>query len=91
MNERVLTARQVADHLGVSAATVLDRWERGDLPGYKLWNGPVRFRLSEIEANLESCHRAASLSEGSANRPSQRRGRRVVSQPPTVPFSEARE
>jgi excisionase family DNA binding protein len=55
--EPLLTARQVAEMLGVSAATVLDRFERGDLPGFRLWGrrgGPVRFRQAEIDALLES-------------------------------------
>ena len=56
---RLLTARELADHLGLSAATILDRFERGDLPGFRLWGrkgGPVRFRLSEIEESLERWH-----------------------------------
>jgi excisionase family DNA binding protein len=59
VSDRLLTSREVAEHLGVSASTVLDRWERGDLPGYRLWGakgGPVRFRLSEIEEKLERWH-----------------------------------
>jgi hypothetical protein len=37
-------------------ATILDRFERGDLPGFRLFGrkgGPVRFRLAEVEAALE--------------------------------------
>jgi excisionase family DNA binding protein len=55
MTERLLTARELADYLGLSTDTVLDRFERGDLPGFRLFGkkgGPVRFRLSEIEATL---------------------------------------
>lgn len=55
MTERLLTARELADLLGLSAATILDRFERGDLPAYRLFGkkgGPVRFRLSEIEEQL---------------------------------------
>jgi predicted DNA-binding transcriptional regulator AlpA len=54
--ERLLTARELAGLLGLSAATVLDRFERGDLPGFRLFGkkgGPVRFRLSEVESVLE--------------------------------------
>jgi excisionase family DNA binding protein len=55
--ERLLTARQLAGLLGLSPATVLDRFERGDLPGFRLYGGrkgsPVRFRWSEVEAWLE--------------------------------------
>lgn len=56
MSEHLLTAREVAELLGVSPATVLDRFQHGDLPGYRLFGkkgGPVRFRLSEIEARIE--------------------------------------
>jgi hypothetical protein len=59
VSDPLLTARQLADHLGLSANTVLDRFERGDLPGFRLWGkkgGPVRFRTSEIEAKLAQWH-----------------------------------
>ena len=55
--EKLLTACELADLLSLSSATVLDRWERGDLPGFRLFGrkgGPVSFRLSEIEAKLET-------------------------------------
>ena len=57
MSERLLTARELGEQLGLSASTVLDRFERGDLPGFRLFGkkgGPVRFRLSEIEAALSN-------------------------------------
>ena len=56
MTERLLTAAETAELLGLSPATVLDRFQAGDLPGFRLFGrkgGPVRFRLSEIEAQLE--------------------------------------
>ena len=59
MTDRLLTAPEVADVLGLSASTVLDRFEKGDLPGFRLFGrkgGPVRFRLEEIEALIESWH-----------------------------------
>jgi excisionase family DNA binding protein len=55
VSERLLTAAELAEVLGLSAGTVLDRFERGDLAGYRLFGrkgGPVRFRLSEVEAQL---------------------------------------
>lgn len=55
MSETLLTARELGAYLGLSPDTVLDRFERGDLPGFRLFGkkgGPVRFRLSEIEAKL---------------------------------------
>jgi excisionase family DNA binding protein len=56
--ERLLTAADLGEYLGLSAATILDRWQAGDLPGYKLFGrtGPVRFRASEVERFLEACH-----------------------------------
>ena len=55
MTETLLSARQVADLLGFAPGTILDMWERGDLPGFKLPNGAVRFRWSEVEGWLEGC------------------------------------
>jgi len=56
MTEPLLTARELAEILGCSPATVLDKFEEGTLPGFSLWGkrgGPVRFRESEIEAALD--------------------------------------
>jgi excisionase family DNA binding protein len=36
VTERLLTARELAELLGLSAGTVLDRFEHGDLPGFRL-------------------------------------------------------
>jgi excisionase family DNA binding protein len=58
MTERLLTARELGELLGLSTGTVLDRFERGDVPGFRLYGGkigaPVRFRWSEVEAWIES-------------------------------------
>ncbi len=59
MTERLLNAEELGKYLGLSTPTILDRWERGHLPGFRLFGkkgGPVRFRLSEIEAALEAWH-----------------------------------
>jgi excisionase family DNA binding protein len=56
VSERLLTAREVAELLGLSMETVLKRFEKGDLPGFRLYGrkgAPVRFRWSELEAALE--------------------------------------
>lgn len=53
--ERLLTAAELGEYLGLAAGTVLDRFERGSIPGYRLFGrkgGPVRFRVDEIEAAL---------------------------------------
>ena len=57
MSDRLLNARELAERWGVSPDTILDRYERGDLPGFNIFGkkgGPVRFRLSEIRALEES-------------------------------------
>lgn len=53
MIEPLLTARELAELLGLSASTVLDWFEAGRLPGFKLGRA-VRFRESEVEAWLEA-------------------------------------
>lgn len=54
---RLLTARELAAQLGLSAATILDWFEAGRLPGYRLGRvgGPVRFDADEIAAWLRTC------------------------------------
>ena len=56
MTEDLITARQLATGLSLSPSTVLDMFERGDLPGFKIGRA-VRFRPSEVEAWLEGCRR----------------------------------
>ena len=53
MIEPLLTARELAELLGLSPSTVLDWFEAGRLPGFKLGRA-VRFRESEVEAWLEA-------------------------------------
>jgi excisionase family DNA binding protein len=47
--DRLLTARELADYLGLAPATVLDKWERGELPGFRFGRA-VRFDLEEVLA-----------------------------------------
>ena len=49
MTDRLLTAKQLAEVIGLKPGTVLDKWERGELPGYKFGRA-VRFNLEEILA-----------------------------------------
>jgi excisionase family DNA binding protein len=54
----LLTARGVADLLGVSTETVL-RWSRcGSLPSFCLPGGAIRFRQDDLDAWLEGRRRA---------------------------------
>jgi excisionase family DNA binding protein len=50
--EQLLTAREVAELLGFSSATVLDWHEAGKIPSFKIGHA-VRFRLSEVLTWLE--------------------------------------
>jgi excisionase family DNA binding protein len=53
MTDRLLTARLLADQLGVSPETVL-RWaRRREIPSIHLPGGAVRFREQEVERWLE--------------------------------------
>jgi excisionase family DNA binding protein len=50
VSDRLLTARELAEYLGLKPATVLDKWERGELPGFK-FGRVVRFDLEEVLAS----------------------------------------
>jgi len=61
----LLTAADLGEILGLTAGTILDRFERGDLPGYRLFGrkgGPVRFLASDIEQFLAECRVEARAS-----------------------------
>jgi excisionase family DNA binding protein len=49
VSERLLTARELAGYLGLKPGTVLDKWERGEFPGFKFGHA-VRFDLDEVLA-----------------------------------------
>ena len=53
MSERLLTAAELAETLALSPSTVLDWFEAGRLPGFKIGR-VVRFRESEVLAWLEA-------------------------------------
>jgi excisionase family DNA binding protein len=47
---RLLTTREVGDLLGLSTATVLRRWRRGEIPGgIRLASNVLRFREAAID------------------------------------------
>jgi len=57
MSDRLVTAAELADTLGLSPATVLDWAQAGKVPHFKIGHA-VRFRESEVEAWLErDCRR----------------------------------
>ena len=53
MTQRLLTAAELAERLALSTSTVLDWFEAGRLPGFKLGR-VVRFRESEVLEWLEA-------------------------------------
>lgn len=59
MTGRLLTARQVAEVLGVSVETVLRWTRRGDMPAIRLPGGAIRYREAELDEWLT--HRAVGL------------------------------
>lgn len=53
MTRRLLTAREVAELLGVSTETIV-RWTRkGELPAIRLPGGALRYREDDLERWLE--------------------------------------
>jgi excisionase family DNA binding protein len=44
---KLLTAREIGEAIGLAPSTVLDKWERGELPGFKFGRA-VRFDLEEV-------------------------------------------
>ena len=63
--ERLLTARELAEWWGMTPAWVLDMWQRGELPGFRLGrHRGVRFYLSEIEAHMETKREGPRIAAG---------------------------
>jgi excisionase family DNA binding protein len=55
MTERLLTARDVAELVGLSTETILRRYRAGEIPGFRLASNVLRFDRAEVEAWLERC------------------------------------
>ena len=70
MSGRLLTAREVGERLAVSKETVLRWTRRGELPGFRLPGGALRFREEEIDRWLIA---RATPSRGSVSHPEGRR------------------
>lgn len=49
----LLTAQQLADHLGHEPWTILKWTREGVLPGFRLPSGQLRYRMDEVESWLE--------------------------------------
>jgi len=62
VNDRLLNAREVVEVLSFSPATVLDWFESGKLPGFKLGRA-VRFRESEVLEWVEAQRRGPKGSQ----------------------------
>jgi excisionase family DNA binding protein len=82
MTDRLLTAREVAELLGFTPGTIVDWYEAGKLPGFKV-GGRLRFRREEVEAWLEM-KRAGAGGEAPAT-PRTRPPDGVVSLTPATP------
>lgn len=67
MGERLLTARVVAERLGLCTETVLAWVREGKLPAFRLPGGAIRFRETDLEAWLQA--RATSRLGASATTP----------------------
>jgi excisionase family DNA binding protein len=52
VSDRLLTAVELADHLGFCSGTIVDWAEKGTIPAFKL-GGRLRFRESEVLDWLE--------------------------------------
>jgi excisionase family DNA binding protein len=77
VSDRLLTAAELAEQLGLSPATIVDWAEAGRLPGFRLGGskgGRLRFRACEVEAVLESWRfgRKAAPTGPNSETPSQR-------------------
>jgi excisionase family DNA binding protein len=87
VTDRLLTARQVAELLNVSAETVL-RWTRdGLLPAVRLpgtSRGRLRYRPVDVEAWLDALTTATPVREAPATL-SGAAGGRLLSVPPAIP------
>jgi excisionase family DNA binding protein len=83
VTDRLFTAREVGELLGFAPGTIVDWFEAGKLPGFRI-GGRLRFRWSEVEAWIEE-QRAGAGGEAPAT-PRQRPPEGVVSLKPATPL-----
>jgi excisionase family DNA binding protein len=83
VTDRLLTAREVGELLGFAPGTVVDWFEAGKLPGFRI-GGRLRFRWSEVEAWIEEQRAGAGRGEVSPT-PRKAPARGVVSLTSPIP------
>ena len=64
VTERLLTAREVGELVGLSTESVLRRWRAGEIPGFRLASNVLRFDQAEVDAWLRSCRVGAPAASG---------------------------
>jgi excisionase family DNA binding protein len=87
VTERLLTARDLGEYLGLSPATVLRRWRAGEIPGFRLASNVVRFDRREVDVWLEARRNGPGVG-GGTTRPTTVPTRGVVSPLPPVRTEE---
>ena len=55
LTDRLLTAREVGELVGLSTETILRRWRAGEIPGFRLASNVLRFDPGDVEAWLKDC------------------------------------
>lgn len=61
MQDKLLTSKEAAPILGVSVAFLeRDRWAGARVPFIKVGSRAVRYRLSDLNAYIESCRRQST-------------------------------
>lgn len=64
MNVKLLTTKQAAEYLGVSAAFLeRDRWAGDSIPFIKLGSRAVRYRMEDLESYIEEKIRTSTSEE----------------------------
>ena len=62
MQDKLLTTKQAAPYLGVSEAFLeRDRWAGAQVPFIRIGARAVRYRLSDLEAFIESRRRVSTV------------------------------
>jgi excisionase family DNA binding protein len=64
VTDRLLTARELGEQLGVSTETVLRWTRRGELPAIKLPGGAIRYRPDILERWLDEHETAGDVDRG---------------------------